>query len=522
MHCSRDIAACVDGLRAQITNASRGWSSCHSDSTIFPQQVMLLHRLLSPLYDRHGFAAAQLCCLYVADGMLGNHESKSACSLTSDHECDAGPSCLASSYDKNYGLPPCVCSALERQFGPAPMRLGSGMDLHPWGMFLADRMLDKARDLGRPPLFTEVSEHLSLIKQHMLRWIDEEPLHGFLWRTLAADRGVSSISDPATYAHQACALFYNPGCQHSCRECAHGIGHGLYHRMKTINSAIEHCVSLAHSSSNGSMGWSHILRDMSWKMACADGAFHSWFNSMTWRDQQPALQAKEMNSLCENGQLASQGEARVAWSKVCLLTYLPTYLLTDLLTYLLTDLPTYLLTDLPTYLPRVAWSKVCREALGFDGAQERLALAQRGECGRRAPSAIVLGVALSRIHNGTSVDITASGIELLSTLPSSEVHLHMATLVALLTHPEEDLRAVSLMAVAKHSLAEHEARLLPHILTGLRDSAWVVREAATEAAGQLTSAAVRQHLDALQPLLTDDNRRVRDSARAALSLAGVS
>ena len=361
------------------------------------------------------------------------------------------------------------------------MMLGSRMDLHPWGMFLADRLLDKARDLGRPLVITEVSEHLLLIKQHMVGRIDEEPLHGFLWRTVAADRGVSGVSHLATYAHQACALFYSSGCQHSCRECAHGIGHGLYYHMKTINNAIEHCVSLAHSSSNGSsMGWSHILRDMSWKMACAGGAFHSWFNSMTWRDQQPALEAKDMATLCENGQLASQGEARVAWSKVC------------------------------------------REALGFDGAQERLALAQRGECGNRASSAIVLGVALSRIHNGTSVDITASGIELLSTLPSLEVHLHMAALVALLTHPEEDLRAVSLMALTKHSLPEHEARLLPHILTGVRDSAWVVREAATEAAGQLTPAVVRQHLDALRPLLTDDSRRVRDSARAALSRAGAS
>ena len=355
------------------------------------------------------------------------------------------------------------------------------MDLHPWGMFLADRMLDKVRDQGRPPLFTEVREYLSLIKKHMVGWIDEEPLHGFLWRTLAANREVSGISSPAAYAHQACALFYNPGCQHSCRECAHGIGHGLYYRMKTINSAIEHCVSLTHSSSNGSsVGWSQILRDTSWKMACAGGAFHSWFNSMIWRDQQPALEAYDMTTLCENGELASQGEARVAWSKVC------------------------------------------RKALGFDGAQERLALAQRGECGSRASSAIVLGVALSRIHNGTSVDITASGIELLSTLPSSEVHHHMAALVALLTHPEEDLRAVSLMALTKHSLAEHEARLLPHILTGLRDSAWVVREAATEAAGQLTPAVVRQHLDALRPLLTDDSRRVQDSARAALSRAGAS
>lgn len=479
-HCSRDIAACVDGLRAQIINASRGWSTCLSDSTIFPQQATLLNKWLSPLYAKHGFDAAQLCCLYVADGMLGTHERKSACSLTSNRECDAGSSCLASSpHDTNYGLPPCVCSAVERQFGPAPMRLGSGMDLHPWGMFLADRILDSARALRRPLLFTEVSEQLLLIKQHMVGWIDEEPLHGFLWRALAADRGVSGISQPAVFAHQACAIFYSPGCQHSCRECAHGIGHGLYYRLKTVHSAIEHCVSLAHGISNGSsVGWSHILRDVNWQMACADGAFHSWFNSMTWQDQQPALQAKSMATLCEDGQLASHGEARVAWSKVC------------------------------------------HEALGFDGAQERLELAQNGECGRRAPSSIVLNVALSRIHNSTSVDIIASGIKLLSTLPSSEVHLHMAMLFAFLTHPEEDLRATSLTAVTKHGLAEHESRLLPHILTGLKDSAWVVREAASEAAGQLTPAVVRQHLDALRPLLTDENHHVRVSARAAVSRAG--
>ena len=481
-HCSRDIAACIDGLRAQIANASHAWTDCVSDNTIFPQQATLLHIWLGPLHDRHGFAAAQLCGLYVADGMRGEHEPKRRCSFALDCERGATASCSASADDKNsYGLPPCVCSALEHQFGPAPMRSDSGMDLHPWGMFLADRILDRARTLRRPPWWTEVSEQLLLIRQHMVGRIDEEPLHGFLWRLLAADRGLSGITHVATFAHQACSLFYESVCRHTCLECAHGIGHGVYYRLNTIDRAVEYCVSLAHSISNSSsVGRSHVLRDINWQMACAGGAFHSWFNSMTWLDQQPALQAKDMGTLCDEGRMASRGEARAAWSRVC------------------------------------------REALGFEGAQDRLALAQMGKCGRHAPSAAVLDVAMSRIHNGSSVDITASGIELLSTLPSAQVYPHVARLVALMEHSQEDLRAASLRAVAKHGGAEHRSALHHRIQTGLRDPAWVVREAAAEVTGLLTPTDVQQHLDALQALLTDDEHHVRTSARAALSRAGVS
>ena len=430
MECAQNISSCVETLRAQLLVASRGWTECQSDHTIFPHQVKLLRAVLDPLYDKHGFAAAHWCTFYVASSM-GQLTSTAGCK----GECTGGNQlCAITSRITSpmIGLQSCVCSSLTRRFGQPPIQDETGVDLHPWGIYLADRALSKARAVKRTPTWEEISDVLQLIKRHMVEPVDEEPLHGFLWRLVATDPPVSGITHPAHFAHRACLLFHHGQCDHPCRECAHGIGHGLYYRELDVHAAIHRCVTMHRVGDTSS--W-HILNDTQWWRGCAGGAFHSWFNSMTFSSQQQALDAPHtvMREACYSGHevACAMGQSPEVVSM---------------------------------------WASECFHALGLDGAQDRLDEAKHGKCGARATVANLTSAALRLIHTlppdgrtkpvGTEWELhayrmpifhekRARGVELLGTIPTAYIRSHVKTLLALVSDADNDVRGNALRVLQR-------------------------------------------------------------------------
>jgi hypothetical protein len=285
--CAHDIAACVQALHPLLLSASTGWTECHSEGFVLRHQARLLGRVLDPTHDQHGYSAAQWCALYSSSALV---PMRGACvgQCSSDNDVCGWPAAENASragvVSPMFGLQPCVCASLHRQFGWPPLNGSATMDLHPWGVYLAERTLAKARIHQRAPTWAELSNVLEQIKRHMISPVDEEPMHGYLWRMLATNATLSGITHPAHFAHKACSLFHDGKCREACYECGHGVGHGLFYRDLDIHTAIDKCLTMGHAAQSGEQG-SHVLNDANWKRGCASGAFHSWFNSMTFPDQ---------------------------------------------------------------------------------------------------------------------------------------------------------------------------------------------------------------------------------------------
>ena len=187
--CARDIAGCVQALHGRLLTASEEWSECDSDGTVLPRAAALISTVLDPVYDTHGFSAAHWCSFYVASAM-----GKLKHSCTGDCKGGSGACEHPGLASPMIGLAPCVCASLTGRFGAPPIKDGANVDLHPWGIYLAERLLAKARASRRAVAWAEVSDVLQLVKQHMVGPVDEEPLHGFLWRTVAADPTLSGVT----------------------------------------------------------------------------------------------------------------------------------------------------------------------------------------------------------------------------------------------------------------------------------------------------------------------------------------
>lgn len=186
------------------------------------------------------------------------------------------------------------------------------------------------------------------------------------------------------------------------------------------------------------------------------------------------------------------------------------------------------------------WSRDCHHVNSLEGAQDRLDAAQLGRCGARATAANVMSAALELIRTpreippapegaGTGweeafwriliIEKRTRGLELLHTLSPVDTMRHFPMRMMLVGDEAEDVRASALTTLAKlvPTLRQLEVEdVIALSLPRLQDSEAVVRRAALLPIGNLDPAVRHKYLDAIRPLLKDEEESVREAAVSAL------
>jgi len=321
-----DVQMCIRQTAVVLSTQRPDWdSACLAQSAVFNTQA----EILKPVWDAafvKGFDVALWCATFFAKYPFWN---MSVCPTTCDAsssvnprehtrykvigpftETDAvgraessliAPVSLPDSVMEPFGFHPleisdndnqhvhmscAYCSSLYKLLGtPEQFRQNvlpesnghhAWMDLHPFGIYLANRMVS---------LSTRAFDMLTNISTRY--WADEEPLHGFIWTILQLPT-IGNIIDglqPLEWASQFCAaLLPHRGVEIQLKllfECAHASGHGFFHRFG-LSSAIDGCNNASMPMFTGDTWKAKTPPSRIWQNGCVSGAFHTFYTNLSF------------------------------------------------------------------------------------------------------------------------------------------------------------------------------------------------------------------------------------------------